>query len=361
MDALGEKGREDMGVDPGLDLVGDQPMQVMKRPIPGYQYEYGKPPTSEFLNSISFYDEIEAVWGRQWGAQSKIGTLRYALVARPTENEVSAEAAYDPLFYDYPNGPPDLAKMRSEFDAFEAVLKNEGVELEYINIPNVLHGPYVRFRCLWPSASAFVVNGGAIVPRYGGFVFRKGHEVLLAKKLMELGCPILMTIRGRGVGELGGNGIWLDPKHIILGVGPSLNMEAVRQVEPFLREAGAEEIHIGYFTDAIHLDMVFSLVDAWLAVVDRRRIDHETIRYLRRKNIRWLEVPPEESDAGVCNMLALAPAKVVMPTGCPITRKALEAEGVQIIELDFTEYNKGGGGPHCIVGALIRDSGPMLP
>lgn len=342
--------------------MSDQ-IKIIHHPIPGYTYQYGKPPKPELLSKISYDEELELFWGRKWGAQSKIGKLKYALVTRPTKNEDSPECYQDPVFFDYPdqNSIPNLKKLQQEFTDFTQILEDEGVELEYWELPDLVIGPYVRMRALWPPASAFVVNGGAIVPRYRYAAYKLGHEVLISRKLGDIGCPILLTIHGSGIAEMGGNAFWLDPKHIILGVGPTLNLEAARQLDPILRDVGAEEIHLCYFTDTEHLDMVFALVDAWVAVLDRRRVDHETLRYLQKKGIRWIEAPPEECDLGVCNMLALEPGKVIMNNNCPRTREALEREGVQCITLDFKEYNNGGGGPHCALGALIRDPGPTLP
>ncbi len=338
----------------------NEDLKIVRNPIPGYEYEFGNPPTSEFLSRISYEKELELFWGRRWGAQSKIGKLRYAMVTRPTKNEVSPECKYDPIFFDYIDGLPNFKKMIKEYEDFINILKNNGVELEYWDLPDIVYGPYVRMRAIWPPASAFIINGGAIIPRYRYAIYKLGHEVLISKKLGEIGCPILLTIHGNGIAELGGNGFWLDPKTLLLGVGPTLNLEAVRQMEPLIKDVGAEEIHLCYFTNAEHLDMVFALVDAWLAVLDRRKIDHETLRYLQNKGIKWIEAPPDECDKGVCNLLALEPRKIIMNDNCPKTLELLKKENIECITSSFKEYNKAGGGPHCALSALIRDPGPLL-
>src|SRR4051794_39407529 len=50
-------------------------------------FEPGKPLRNYMLHETDFYDEVEQVWGRPWGAEG-IGTLREVLVSRPTENEI---------------------------------------------------------------------------------------------------------------------------------------------------------------------------------------------------------------------------------------------------------------------------------
>jgi hypothetical protein len=47
-------------------------------------FEPGKPLRNWMLHETDFYDEVEQIWGRRWGAEG-IGTLREVLVSRPTE------------------------------------------------------------------------------------------------------------------------------------------------------------------------------------------------------------------------------------------------------------------------------------
>ena len=53
-------------------------------------FEPGKPLRNFMLHETDFYDEVEQIWGRRWGAEG-IGTLREVLVSRPTENETRPE------------------------------------------------------------------------------------------------------------------------------------------------------------------------------------------------------------------------------------------------------------------------------
>ena len=208
----------------------------------------GKPPSANSptvdLASISYMDELSAIWGRPWGAQSEMGRLRMVLVSRPSDNEAAAEVRNNPHFYNVQGDFPDLALMRRQHETLVKALTDFGAEVVYMDPPAEARGPYGRLRMLWAPASAFVINGGAIIPRYGLAPWRRGFEALLARRLGELGCPILHTIRGDGVLELGGNCQWLDPHHLIIGIGPSTNMEGVRQVWPVFKEAGVSEIHL---------------------------------------------------------------------------------------------------------------------
>jgi N-dimethylarginine dimethylaminohydrolase len=306
-------------------------------------------------------DELPKIWGKRWGAQSEIGHLRSVMVSRPSDNEASPEVRDDPHFFASQGSFPNLDLMRRQHKELVKVLLDFGSEVIYFDPPAETIGPYGRLRMLWAPASAFVINGGAIVPRYGLAPWRRGFEALLARKLGELGCPILCTIHGDGVFELGGNCQWLDPKHLVIGVGKTTNMEGVRQVWPVFKDAGVEDIHLTTFKNVIHLDMAFGMASDWVAVVDPRCLEPSFLSYLRRKGIDLVEVDPVEADNSACNTLVLKPGVVVLPAGNPKTAKALRERGVEVIEVDMSEFVKTGGGPHCATAGLVRDPGPLLP
>ncbi|MGE0061108.1 MAG: dimethylarginine dimethylaminohydrolase family protein [Xanthobacteraceae bacterium] len=312
------------------------------------------------IESASYMDELPKIWGKRWGAQSEIGHLRSVMVSRPSDNEASPEVRDDPHFFATQGSFPNLELMRRQHKELVKVLVDFGSEVVYFDPPAETIGPYGRLRMLWAPASAFVINGGAIIPRYGLAPWRRGFEALLARKLGELGCPILCTIHGDGVFELGGNCQWLDPRHLVIGVGKTTNMEGVRQVWSVFKDSGVEDIHLTTFKNVIHLDMAFGMASDWVAVVDPRCLEPPFLAYLRRKGIELVEVDPAEADNSACNTLVLKPGVVVLPAGNPKTAKALRERNIEVIEIDMSEFVKTGGGPHCATAGLVRDPGPLL-
>jgi len=80
-------------------------------------------------------------------------------------------------------------------------------------------------------------------------------------------------------------------------------------------------------------------------------------QYLLSRQIKLIEVPDEEYDSMGCNVLAVAPRKVIMIEGNPITQKRLENEGVDIHTYDGTEISiKGSGGPTCLTRPFLRSN-----
>jgi hypothetical protein len=67
-------------------------------------FEPGQPLHNWMLHETDFYDEVEQIWGRRWGAEG-IGRLREVLVSRPTENETRPSVWY-PVWYPICRGRP---------------------------------------------------------------------------------------------------------------------------------------------------------------------------------------------------------------------------------------------------------------
>jgi len=322
---------------------------------------------------LSYMEELELIWGKPWGAQSEIGKLEECLVQKPGE-EVAPPKEHL-AWYQF-RVRPDPRKCQEEIDKFHDMLKTEGVRLQYITPPKewLMREPYGVQHVRMPGGPrdpGFVVNGGAIVGRMS-LPYRRGEEFWWAKKVMDLGCPILGTVRGTGRFE-GGNVIWLDPTHVCIGRSARTNQEGIDQVSAILKtlEPPVEDIHVvaipGWLDNLnwpaggfAHLDCVFGYVDDGTALVYPAALPYDFIEYLREKDINMLEVPPQEAKDVACNTVALAPGKIMLIAGFPITKRLLEQAGVDVITYDYTQMAPIGGGPHCAIGPLIREPGPKL-
>jgi len=86
------------------------------------------------------------------------------------------------------------------------------------------------------------------------------------------------------------------------------------------------------------------------------------IEYLKEKGVNLIEIPCEEGESAAANHIALEPGKIINTAGFDKTRKKLEKEGVDVIEVEWAQWivRGGGGGIHCATGPLIREPGPRL-
>jgi N-dimethylarginine dimethylaminohydrolase len=336
--------------------------------IPGYRK--GKPPIR--MDDVTFDDELEAMWGRKWGAPSSIGKLKSVLVREiPPENTAVELFRKDPAFfnlsgYNIPGYdvateellPANLVEMRRQQRAYTDLLEANGVEVIYADVPDWQHGPYTPLRG-GAAPEPVIIRGGAIIPRCA-LAWKRGLEVVWTKVLANLGCPILYTVHGSGIFE--GRVDWIDPTIALLGLGHRSNREGIRQVEPILRMSGVEEIIVvdlpGDFLT--HLCMAFVMVDRKLALVHPPAIPYDVLRHLEKKGLNFIEIHPAEVGMFSGNSIALEPGRIITPEGSPRTVERLRASGVEVLEVEWSEIHKGSGGPTCLTMAMEREDGPLL-
>ena len=336
-------------------------------------YEKGKPPQPLF--DIDYMDELEATWGRKWGAQTELGRLRSVMVQPITRGPVESPVVLeDPIYFGWPKGLPDMAAMLRNHESLVNLMKAEGVEVIYLNAPEFARGVYTVLYGYDGPREVVVANGGALIGR-PAVAAKRGIERILAQRLMEIGCPILYTMHGKGSAfEGGGNLIWLDETHVMLGASIRTSMEGIEEISPILNSVGVEEIHVAHLPGYLnhwteraggpggfyHLDMVFNMAAEGVALIYPAGVGYDTVRYLKKKGLDLIEVPYEEMQNYACNVLALRPGRLIVTAGNPRTREQLEKRGIETVEMSFEGGKVSGRGPACSTLPLIRDKGPSI-
>src|ERR671936_983649 len=285
-------------------------------------FERGKPLRNYMLHETDFYDEVEQIWGRRWGAEG-IGTLREVLVSRPTENETRPEYAQEwQYYYSSAAGNADLGKLRYQYDQYYDLLREHGVRVNTIEPPVPAIGAYGYLKNLVTLAGGgLVARGGAIVHRMGLGSWQRGREVIWPKVLTALQIPIYLTIHGRGIGEPGA-GRWLDSKTFVFNESVVANEEGLRQIRFVLENLGIELIvaHSPGWVDSIgngnigtsHMDMVMLTVDERKVLLAPHLVNYGFVRELLRRDFEIIEVPVEEYWDLALNGVTLSPGKVVI-------------------------------------------------
>jgi dimethylargininase len=285
---------------------------------------------------------------REYGSQSMIAPLRKVLVKRPS----SAFAGADPAQWHY-TARPDLDAARREHDAFVEILMEAGAEVCYHDEPQP-----ERADAIYVYDPAIVTDRGAVVLRMGKEQ-RRGEEGPMARRLEELGVPVLATLHGGALAE-GGDLLWVDEHTLAAGLGFRTNGEGVRQLGEALQAVGVTvmPVELPYFggPDAcLHLMSLISIVDEKLAVIYRPLLSVPFWQALSARGFRFVEVPPEEFETMGPNVLALAPGRCLMLEGNPITRQRLEAAGCEVQTYRGHEISlKAEGGPTCLTRPILR-------
>jgi len=287
---------------------------------------------------------------RTYGAQGMVGRLRRVVVRRPDE----AMSAADPARWHY-TAPIDLEAARAAHDQFVAALRAWDVEVIFHDEPLPEHADAV-----FVFDPALVTDAGAVLLSMGK-ALRRGEEEALGRCLERNGVPVVGRVTGEGRVE-GGDTLWLDHDTLAVGRGFRTNLEGVRQLRALLGPMGVTvlDYDLPYFTGpeaCLHLLSLISPVDVGLAVAYPRLMPTAFWAELQRRGVRLLEAPEDEFlRTQATNVLAVAPRKVVMLDGNPVTRRLLEEAGCEVAVFPGEALSfKAEGGPTCLTRPVLRD------
>ena len=281
-------------------------------------------------------------WSRRYGGCSSAGRTRRS--ATPIRSAGTTPSR------------PDLAAARREHDALVEQLAAAGAEV----IPHPEPQPE-RADAIYVFDPVLITERGAVLLRMGK-TLRRGEEAALGRRLEEAGVPIFAAMSsdaGDATAE-GGDLLWLDPHTLAAGQGFRTNAAGLAQLREILAPLGVEVIpvELPYFGGpeaCLHLLSLISLVDHDLAVVYPPLLAVPFWRLLQDRGIRLIEVPEEEFATQGPNVLALAPRKLLMLEGNPVTRRRLEAAGCEVATYRGREISlKAEGGPTCLTRPVWR-------
>jgi arginine deiminase len=292
----------------------------------------------------SLAEELGGLWGA-CGLASEWSRLEAVLLHRPGPELVTVEDADASLMVE----PPDLDRARAQHDALAETYRAAGVEVSYVD-PPVVPPPNLMY-----AADLFVMTPeGAILGRPASSV-RAGEERWVQRRLAELGVPIVRAVGGRGTFE-GADAMWLDERTVMIGVRLRTNRDGARQVAVALESMGVTSLVVDMPAGTMHLMGQLRIVDRDLAYYWRGRFGADGIAALEARGYRAVPAPDldEAKRAFALNFVTLGPREILMPTGCPVSQAAYEAEGITCRTVDMSEIVKAAGGIGCLSGILRR-------
>jgi arginine deiminase len=294
--------------------------------------------------STSLAEELGGLWG-SCGQDTEWARLEAVLLHRPGPE---LDGVTDPgasLMLER----PDPLRAVAQHDALAAAYGSAGVDVARVD-PPVVPPPNLMY-----VADLFVMTPeGAILGRPASAV-RAGEERWVQRRLAELGVPILRAVGGRGTFE-GADLMWLDARTVLLGVGPRTNRDGAAQVAAVLESMGMKVTTVALPRGTMHLMGQLRIVDRDLAFYWPGRFHEVGLRALEACGYRVQRIPDEEEATRgfALNFVTLAPRAILLPTGCPVSLAAYEAEGIDCRTVDVSEIVKAAGGIGCLTGILRR-------
>ena len=291
---------------------------------------------------------------KEFGCQDMTSTIRRVLIKSPEnayKNQVNIDSQYQDLNY---FGKPDFLRSLEDYESFRSILKKNGVEIHDLPADDItsLDSIYTHDPCL-------ISNSGVVLCSMGKILRQKEPE-MISKYFKSLNIPIIGKISPRGKLE-GGDIVWIDNRTVAVGVGYRSNLEGIAQLKEIL-SGDVDEIipvHLPHWTgpsDCLHLMSNISPIDRDLFLVYSKLLPVSFREYLLDRGIKLLEVPDDEYESMGCNVLAIAPKKVIMIEGNDVTKNLLEKEGVDVSTYPGLEISyKGAGGPTCLTRPFLRE------
>ena len=291
---------------------------------------------------------------KEFGCQDMTSTIRRVLIKSPEnayKNQVNIDSQYQDLNY---FGKPDFVRSLEDYESFRSILKKSGVEIHDLPADDItsLDSIYTHDPCL-------ISNSGVVLCSMGK-ILRKKEPEMISKYFKSLNIPIIGKISPPGKLE-GGDIVWIDNRTVAVGVGYRSNLEGIAQLKEILSDDVDEiiPVHLPHWTgpsDCLHLMSNISPIDRDLFLVYSKLLPVSFREYLLDRGIKLLEVPDDEYESMGCNVLAIAPKKVIMIEGNDVTKNLLEKEGVDVSTYPGLEISyKGAGGPTCLTRPFLRE------
>ena len=248
---------------------------------------------------------------------------------------------------------PNFNKAILDYENFVSLLKSFDIELHYLpeDKSTSLDSIYTHDPCV-------ISNNGVIICNMGK-KSRLPELDAIENFFNSIQIPILGKIKTPGILE-GGDVVWIDNKTIAVGEGYRTNREGIEQLKHLLSDQVQDVIsvpipHWNGPQDCLHLMSNLSPIDHNLYLVYSRLLPVSFRKYLLDQNIELIDVPDEEYESMGCNVLAVAPRKVIMISGNSKTKQLLEKNNVEVYTYDGTEISiKGAGGPTCLTRPFLR-------
>ncbi len=284
---------------------------------------------------------------------SMVAPLRRVVLKRPAEafrSDDAIQREWASLNY---IRPPDLNLASMHHQAFVSLVTEAGAEPLYLPADE-----RTGLDSLYVHDPVLMTNRGAIILQTGK-VARRGEGPAFAGVCGRWDIPVFGIIDGNATAEAGDT-LWLDNHTLLAGRSFRTNTEGIQALEDLLSQLDVKVIafDLPYWhgvNEVLHLQSFISLLDDDLAVVYRPLLPVAMFDLLAKRGIQMIDVHETEFNSLGCNVLAIAPRRIVMVAGNPLTGARMEAVGCRVSEFDGSEICiPGSGGPTCLTRPVLR-------
>lgn len=296
--------------------------------------------------TLSLHQELGTLW-RACGIDSEWAPLKQVLLHTPGNELTASLDDYDAAQM---LEPLDVPKAKAQHENLAVAYEKFGVDVFFVE-PNEPAAPNQMFVADLMAATP----EGVIITRPASTV-RAGEERWVARRLADMGVPIVKSVRGNGTFE-GADVMWLRPDVAIVGRGLRTNDEGAAQVASILLEMGVEVIQVDLPFGSMHLMGMLRIADKDLGLAYPNRLVHRGVEALKRCGLEVAFVPHTEEllTGSAFNYVCLGPREILMPAGNPKTQTFYESLNIRCHTVDVSELRKAAGAIGCLTGIIDRE------
>lgn len=253
-------------------------------------------------------------------------------------------------------GKIDYAGLAEEYEGIIKLYKTLKIKVYFIDSRKIkgTDESYI-FNLMYARDLFFMISKGAILSRMC-FDIRRDEVKYAQRALRRIRVFIRKSIQAGATFE-GADALWVNDRLVVVGTGKRTNAEGFMQVKEELRSDGVRCVSVPAPQGSLHLLGALQFVDSNLALVRADSINPQILDLLKRNKIKVISIPegPELIKKQAMNFVTIAPRTIIMPSGCPRTKKIYEKAGLKVAaEVKATGLAAGGGGLACATGILAR-------
>jgi N-dimethylarginine dimethylaminohydrolase len=243
-------------------------------------------------------------------------------------------------------GKADLRLARKQWEAVKRAFEEAGIEVK--TIPPV-EGCEDMVFCANPIFAGLDQNDRRVcVLSHMRYPSRRREVPAHAEWFAQNGYRVVSIGEPSWLFEGSGDALWHPGRRLIWGgYGPRTN----REIYPKLAETfGAPVVMLELKTDLFyHLDTCLALVDENTAVVHPPALTADGMALVRRLFRRVIEADAHEAAAiTACNGAAFLGKRYVVQQGARKVTGVLRELGIEVTEVDTSEFIKSGGSVFCM-------------
>jgi N-dimethylarginine dimethylaminohydrolase len=296
--------------------------------------------------TLSLQQELGTHW-RACGINSEWAPLKTVLLHSPGDELAASLDDYNAVQM---LEPLDVPRAQAQHDDIAAAYKKFGVDVFFVD-PD---GP-IRPNQMFVADLMASTPEGAIIARPASTV-RAGEERWVARRLADMGVPIVKSVRGNGTFE-GADLMWLRPDVAIVGRGLRTNNEGASQVTAIIEEMGADVVQVDLPYGSMHLMGMLRIADKDLGLAFPNRLVHRGVEALKHCGYEVAFVPDTDEliNGSAFNFVCLGPREIMMPSGNPKTQSFYESLDIKCHPVDVGELRKAAGAMGCLTGIVERE------